>query len=182
MADKILLGITGSAAAFKGVALASLLRKDGFAVDAVLTRAAEEFITPVQMSCVTGRAVYRELFSQSRSDFIPHIALTDENAVMVIAPATSNIIAKAACGIADDLLSSCILANKAPLIVAPSMNTRMWENSATSGNVKKLKNRGVVFAGPVRGELACGSIGDGRFMEPEEILTLIKLNLRESAK
>ncbi len=178
MADRILLGIAGSAAAFKGVVLASLLRKEGYLVDSVLTLSAQEFITPVQLSCVTGRAVYTKMFDQSRCDFIPHIELTHENVLMVIAPATANIIAKTALGIADDLLSSCILANNAPLIIAPSMNTRMWNNPATGKNVTTLEETGVVFAGPVRGELACGSIGDGRFMEPEDILDIIKLKLK----
>lgn len=167
---RVLLGITGSAAAFKGVMLASLLRREGLQVDGVITRAAGMFITDTQLACVTGRPVYGSLFTEQPNDPVPHITLTDKVDLMAVVPATADFIAKAACGLADDLLSSALLACAAPVLMAPSMNSRMWDNPATGRNVGLLRERGVRFAGPVEGELACGSTGIGRLMEPCDIL------------
>ncbi len=170
--NRILLGITGSAAAFKGVMLASLLRKEGFEIDGVLTQAALHFISETQMACVTGRPVYSALFTVQPADPVPHISLTDSIDLFIVVPATADYIAKCASGLADDLLSSAFLACEAPVIMAPSMNTRMWNNRATSANIETLGNRGVVFAGPVSGKLACGTEGMGRLMEPSSILDI----------
>jgi len=169
MGEKIVLGITGSAAAFKGVALASGLRREGFDVDGVLTAAACEFIRPTQLSCITGRPVRTVLFGDM-SDPAPHISLTDGCSLLVVAPATAHFLARAACGLADDLLTSVFLACQAPVIIAPAMNSRMWNNQATVNNVRLLQDRGVRLAGPVEGGLACGTTGKGRMMEPEGIL------------
>jgi len=169
---RVVLGITGSAAAFKGVMLASLLRKEGLDVDAVPTGAACEFVTPTQLACVTGRPVHTGLFTPQPSDAIPHISLTDGCALLVVAPATADFMAKAACGLADDLLSSIFLACDAPVVMAPAMNGRMWANAATRASVSTLRERGVLFAGPVAGMLACGTAGEGRLMEPEDILSI----------
>jgi len=168
--NRVLLGITGSAAAFKGITLASLLRKEGYEIDGVLTAGASQFISDTQLACVTGRPVYNLLFTSQPGDPVPHITLTDSIDLFAVVPATADFIAKAANGLADDLLSSAYLACDAPIVIAPSMNTRMWNNSATAANIEILKSRGVVFAGPVSGPLACGSEGMGRLMEPARIL------------
>lgn len=169
---RILLGITGSAAAFKGIMFASLLRKEGFSVDCVLTRSALQFVSETQLACVTGRPVYSSLFATQPCDPVPHITLTDGIDLFAVVPATADFIGKSANGLADDLLSSAFLACEAPIIMAPSMNTRMWSNSATIANIKILESRGVKFAGPVKGPLACGSKGRGRLMEPSSILEI----------
>ena len=169
---KILLGITGSAAAFKGVMLASLLRKEGFEIDGVLTKAALRFISETQLACVTGRPVYSSLFTVQPGDPVPHITLTDSIDLFTVVPATADFVGKSANGLADDLLSCAFLACEAPVIMAPSMNSRMWNNSATAANIERLESRGVMFAGPVMGPLACGAEGMGRLMEPAGIFKL----------
>ncbi|MCD4848377.1 MAG: flavoprotein [Candidatus Aegiribacteria sp.] len=172
MNERILLGITASAAAFKGVALASLLRKEGYEVDGILSMNALKFVSDTQLACVTGRPVFSTLFTDQPGDPVPHISLTEECSLLVVVPATADYIAKTANGIADDLLTSVFLANEAPVVMAPSMNTRMWCNPATVENVSKLRNRGITFAGPLKGRLACGTMGEGRMMEPVEILSI----------
>lgn len=167
---RIVLGITGSAAAFKGVMLASLLRKEGIEIDGVLTSGALQFISETQLACVTGRPVYGSLFTMQPGDPVPHITLTDSIDLFAVVPATADFIGKSANGLADDLLSSAFLACEAPIIMAPSMNTRMWNNSAVTANLETLESRGVIFAGPVMGPLACGAEGMGRMMEPSSIL------------
>jgi phosphopantothenoylcysteine decarboxylase/phosphopantothenate--cysteine ligase len=170
--SRILLGVTGGAAAFKAVGLASGFRKEGHEVDVVMSAGAREFVTPVQFSCITGRPVYTDLFIDHPGDAIPHITLTDGNDLMVVAPATANYMARIAHGLADDLITAASLASVSPMVIAPSMNTRMWMNPATRANVEILRGRGVVFAGPVEGSLACGTAGQGRMMEPEEIFRI----------
>lgn len=167
---RVLLGIAGSAAAFKGVLLASLLRKEGFRVDGVITAGGLEFVSDTQLACVTGRPVHTDLFIPQPGDPVPHITLTEDVQLLAVVPATADFMAKAACGLADDLLSSVYLACDAPVLMAPSMNTRMWNNRATIDNAKLLRERGVRFAGPVEGDLACGTSGVGRLMEPDGIL------------
>lgn len=170
-AKRVLLGITASAAAFKGVSMASLLRKRGFAVDAVLSKNATRLISPQQIACVTGRGVYSDLWTDlPDADPIPHISLTEDLALMVIAPASASFLARLSLGLADELLTTAALACNSPMVVAPAMNSRMWNNPVTREHVERLGGRGVVFAGPVEGELACGTRGAGRMMEPEEIL------------
>ncbi|MEN8207752.1 MAG: flavoprotein [Candidatus Fermentibacteria bacterium] len=166
---KILLGITGSAAAFKGVMTASLLRKEGFEIDGILTDGALQFVSETQLACVTGRPVYSSLFTEQPGDPVPHITLTDNIDLFLVVPATAGFIGKSSNGLADDLLSCAFLACEAPIVMAPSMNTRMWNNSATTANLKILESRGVVFAGPVTGSLACGTEGMGRMMDPSDI-------------
>mgnify|MGYP001816519342 CR=1 FL=1 len=167
---RILLGITGSAAAFKGIMLASLLRKEGFEIDGILTPGALKFISETQLACVTGRPVHSSLFTVQPADPVPHITLTDTIDLFAVVPATADFMGKSANGLADDLLSSAFLACDAPVIMAPSMNTRMWNNGATAANLEILRSRGVTFAGPVTGPLACGKEGMGRMMEPSGIL------------
>ncbi len=167
---RVLLGITGSAAAFKGVMLASLLRKEGIREDGVITAGGLEFVSDTQLACVTGRPVHTDLFTPQPGDPVPHITLTEGAELLAVVPATADFMAKAACGLADDLLSSVFLACDAPVLMAPSMNTRMWNNRATVDNTSLLRERGVRFAGPVEGGLACGTSGLGRLMEPDGIL------------
>lgn len=166
---KVVLGITSSAAAYKGVALASLLRRSGFAVEGILTAPALELIGPAQLACVTGRTVHTSLFPAQPADPIPHITLSESAVLAIVAPATAHFLARMAHGLADDLLTSTILACECPVVVAPSMNSRMWANPATRENVEKLVSRGVRMAGPVSGALACGTSGEGRMMEPVDI-------------
>jgi len=167
---RVLLGITGSAAAFKGVMLASLLRKRGIHVDGIITKAGKKFVKPTQLSCVTGGRVYSSLFTRQPDDPVPHITLTENIDLMAVVPATADFMARAAHGLAPDLLTASFLACAAPVVMAPSMNSRMWNNPATSANFSLLRGRGIVFSGPVSGKLACGTSGMGRMEEPEEIL------------
>lgn len=166
---RILMGVTGGAAAFKAVSLASLFRKEGHEVDGIMSGGAIELVTPAQLSCVTGRPVYHRLFIEQPGDAIPHISLTDNPDLMVIAPATAHFIARVALGLADELITAAALACQAPMVIAPAMNSRMWSNPATRQNIDTLAARGVTFAGPVEGILACGMSGEGRMMEPEDI-------------
>lgn len=175
---EILLGVTGGAAAFKAVSLASLLRKSGHTVNSILTGAATEFITSTQLSAVSGMPCFTDLFSSRPTEFIPHIALTDNVDLLIVAPATAHFLARAAHGLADDLLTSAFLACAAPVLIAPAMNTRMWNNPAVQANVKILLSRGIRFAGPVPGKLACGTTGDGRMMEPVDIAGLCRRILK----
>jgi len=171
---RILLGITGGAAAYKAVELASLFRRDGHEIDGVLSGGALEFITPNQLSCITGRPVFSRLFIEQPGDSIPHISLTDSLDLMVIAPATANFIARITHGFADELITAAALACEAPMVLAPTMNTRMWHNPATRHNIEILKGRGIVLAGPVEGRLACGTRGEGRMMEPIKIIEICR--------
>lgn len=166
------MGVTGGVAAYKAVSLASLLRKAGHSVNCILTAGGTEFITPAQLSAVSGRPCYTGLFPLQPDAMIPHIALTDHADLMVVVPATAHFIARAAHGLADDLLTSAFLACAAPVLLAPAMNTRMWTNAAVQANVRTLGARGIIFAGPVDGVLACGATGPGRMMEPSDILRI----------
>ena len=166
---KIVVGITGGIAAYKAAELVRQLCKRDAEVDVVMTRNAQQFVTPLTFQTISSHPVHTDLFSSYQAE-ISHIALADKADLIIIAPATANIIAKCAAGIADDLLSSVILSTKAPVLIAPAMNTKMWENSVTKHNVAKLKERGFTFAGPATGELACGYDGKGRLAETDDIL------------
>jgi phosphopantothenoylcysteine decarboxylase/phosphopantothenate--cysteine ligase len=176
MSHRVLLGVTGSAAAFKGVALASILAKKGYSVDPVLTAAGARFVGPAQLSSVTGRRTWTEMFGEP-GDHMPHITLSESAHILVVAPATADIIARMALGMADGLLPALALAFSGPVVVAPSMNSRMWESKPTMENVGRLRSRGVVFAGPSKGRLACGDSGTGRMMEPEEVAEIVDREL-----
>jgi len=171
---RILLGVTGGAAAYKAVELASLFRREGHEIDGVLSGGALEFITANQLSCVTGRPVFSRLFIEQPGDSIPHISLTDSLDLMVIAPATAHFMARITYGLADELITAAALACEAPMVLAPAMNTRMWNNPATRHNVELLKKRGIILAGPVEGRLACGTEGEGRMMEPTDIIRICR--------
>ena len=169
MARTIVLGVTGSIAAYKACELVRLFVKNGDDVRVVMTDHAKEFVTPLTFRTLSRNPVENAMFADPLEWKPGHISLADAADVLVVAPATANIIAKMANGIADDLLSSVALATKAPIVVAPAMNTGMWENAATQGNIATLKGRGVRFVEVGDGELACGTSGPGRMAEPEAI-------------
>ena len=169
----IVLGITGSVAAYKAVELASKLTQDGARVDVVMTGSAQEFVAPLTFRSVTQRPVVTEMFDLESEFSIEHVSLAERAELVVVAPATANIIAKLAAGIADDILGCTLLATRAPVIVAPAMNVNMYENQATQENIARLKERGYKFVGPATGRLASGAWGLGRFAEIDEILGAI---------
>jgi len=165
----ILLGISGGIAAYKTPELVRLLKKAGANVCVVMTRAAQEFVTPLTLQSLSGEPVRTELMDPQQESTMGHIDLARWADVILIAPATANFIAKMAHGLANDLLTTLCLAADSDIIVAPAMNHVMWSNPATQSNVEKLKGFGVQFEGPVPGDLACGETGDGRMQEPEAL-------------
>ncbi len=170
----VVLGVTGSIAAYKAVELASKLTQAGAKVDVVMTKCATEFVTPLTFRSITHRPVATDMFANPDEYDIEHIALAERAEVMVIAPATADIMAKLAAGIADDLLCCTVLATKAPIVLAPAMNVHMWENAITQENLTKLRNRGFKIVEPGYGALACGETGKGRLADVEDILAAIR--------
>jgi phosphopantothenoylcysteine decarboxylase/phosphopantothenate--cysteine ligase len=166
----IVLGVTGSIAAYKAADLASRLTQAGFSVHTVMTENATKLIAPATFRALTGRPVATEMFDLSNPFSIEHVSLAEIAEALVIAPATANVIAKLAHGIADDLLTCTALATRAPILIAPAMHTAMWENRATLANVETLRERGVAFAGPTVGRLASGGHGAGRMATVDDIL------------
>ena len=167
----IVLGITGGIAAYKSQTLIQLFKSHGYEVRVTATRHALEFVTPLTIETLSQNKLYSELFDPTEHRDVQHISMADWADCVVVAPATANILAKMAHGIADDLLSSTLLATKAPVVVAPAMNDGMWENPATQANLAALASRGVRVVSPGTGELACGTSGTGRMAEPSEILS-----------
>ena len=166
---KIVLGVTGGIAAYKSAELVSRLRHLGAEVHVIMTRNATEFVSPLTFQTLSANQVVTDTFQAPEYWNVEHVALAKLAEVFVIAPATANIIAKMAAGIADDMLSTTVLATRAQVLVAPAMNTGMWTAEATQENVKTLRERGVRFIGPENGILACGDEGAGRMSEPERI-------------
>ncbi len=158
----VVLGVTGSIAAYKALDLVSRLRRKGIAVIVVMTRSARELVGPASFESLSGNPVAADLFPRSKPQQIEHIALADAADVLAVVPATANTIGKAALGIADDLLSTVIMAATAPVVCAPAMNVHMWNSAAVQQNVKTLAARGWTMAGPGEGRLACGTEGMGR--------------------
>lgn len=170
-ARTIVLGVSGGIACYKAVELARLFVKEQFGVVCVMTDHAQEFIRPLTFATVTGRKVAATLWDRELpSGSMPHIDLARESSLLIVAPATANIIAKFHAGIADDLLSTLFLSFKGPRLVAPAMNTEMYNHPATQRNIRELTDWGVRFVGPASGGLACGDEGIGRMEEPETIL------------
>lgn len=167
---RLLLGVTGGVAAYKAAALLRLLVKAGADVRVVMTESACRFVQPAQMQALAGTAVYTDMWDPRVPDNMPHIELSRDRELVVVAPATADFIAKIANGLADDLLSTLCLARDCPLFVAPAMNRQMWEHPATRRNVATLAGDGVAIIGPVAGEQACHEVGMGRMLEPEEIV------------
>jgi phosphopantothenoylcysteine decarboxylase/phosphopantothenate--cysteine ligase len=164
---RIVLGVSGGIAAYKAAEIARALIQNGHQVQAVLTRAAEEFIRPLTFASLTGRKVITELFSSASPDAtlsssIEHIGVAQEHDLLLVAPATANVIGKFALGIADDFLSTMYLAFRGPVVLAPAMNTEMWAHPAVQTNVETLRRRGHTIVDPADGFLACGTYGPGR--------------------
>ncbi len=171
--SKIILGVTGSIAAFKAAALASQLTREGHSVHAVLTRNACRFVAPLTFQAITSNQVVVDPFEPA-ADYNPsHVSQARGTALLVVAPATANIIAKMASGIADDMLSTTYLSVDCHVLVAPAMHANMYLHPAVQENVSRLKGRGVHFVGPREGRLASGDTGPGRMAEPEEIAEVI---------
>jgi len=167
---KIILGITGGIAAYKAIELARLFIKSGASVWPVMTKASANFITPLTLQTITGNPVARDMFDLTQESRISHIELAEKADIVVVAPATANIIGKVASGIADDLLTTVIMATRAPLLFAPAMNSNMYENKIVQANIERLKKNGCSFIGPEEGELACGYEGRGRLAPIEDIV------------
>lgn len=167
---RIALGITGGIAAYKSAELIRLLIKQGASVQVAMTEAATHFVTPTTFQALSGNRVFVDQWDTSAANSMAHINFSREADVVLVAPASANFLAKVAHGIADNLLTTLTLARNCPLLVAPAMNRQMWSNPATQRNVATLRGDGVVVLGPATGEQACGEIGDGRMIEPEEIL------------
>ena len=175
MADKsVLLIIGGGIAAYKTLELIRRLKEAGIGARAILTKAGTEFVTPLSVSALSGNKAYTDMFSLTDETEMGHIQLSRSADLVVVAPATADLMAKLANGLANDLASTALLATDKPILMAPAMNVRMWNNEATKRNLKTLKNDGVLFVGPNDGEMACGEFGPGRMAEPEAILAAIQ--------
>ena len=177
---EIVLGVTGGIAAYKSAEVVSRLRHLGANVHVIMTKNATEFVSPLTFQTLSANQVVTDTFQAPEYWNVEHVALAKRAEIFVIAPATANIMAKMACGIADDMLSTTVLATKAPVLLAPAMNTGMWTAAATQANLKTLQERGIQFVGPDSGILACGDEGAGRMSEPEAIVAAIcdRLNAR----
>ena len=181
MKQNILLGVTGSIAAYKAADIANTLTKDGYHVEVILTRGGMEFITPLTFSTLTKNRVHTDLFEEKYPREVLHISLAQNADILLIAPASADIIGKLANGIADDMLSTVALAvHKIPVYIAPAMNTYMYENPIVQENISKLIRFGYHIIEPREGRLACGDLGRGALAEVSVIITLIESQLRES--
>lgn len=171
---KILLGVTGSIAAYKAAELIRLLRKNNFFVQVVLTKSAKQFVTPLTLQALSGNPVLENMWEPTEGNGMEHINLARTADLILIAPASGNFIAKLAHGLADDLLTNLCLARSCPLLVAPAMNVEMFNNTATQRNIEIIKNDGIVISGPDSGEQACGEVGFGRLINFESMMLDIK--------
>ena len=176
----ILLGISGSISSYKAVDLASKLVQHGADLDVIMTSSAAQFIAPLTFESIIHKPVIQDVFTSGSEEGIYHISATEQADLVVIAPATANMIAKIANGICDDPVSLAVLSSKAPVIVCPAMDGHMYQNPATQENIQKLTDRGIVLVGPTTGHLASGSIGQGRLVEPSDILGHIRLLLGQT--
>ena len=176
----VILGITGSIAAYKAADIANLLVKNNINVHVIMTNAAAKFITPLTFQTLTKNRVYTDLFEGFEDTDVRHISLAQKSSCCVIAPATANIIGKIASGIADDMLSTVVMAvrNK-PVIICPAMNTAMYENAVTQGNIAKLRSLGYQFVEPRESVLACGDLGKGALANKDIIIAAIKKAIGE---
>ena len=171
---KILLGVTGSIAAYKAAELIRLLRKNNFFVQVVLTKSAKQFVTPLTLQALSGNPVLENMWDPTEGNGMEHINLARTADLILIAPASGNFIAKLAHGLADDLLTNLCLARSCPLLVAPAMNVEMFNNTATQRNIEIIKSDGIVISGPDSGEQACGEVGFGRLINFESMMLDIK--------
>jgi phosphopantothenoylcysteine decarboxylase len=174
---ELLIGVTGGIAAYKTAALVSRLVQAGAGVTVIMTRSATKLVGPKTFEALTGRGVLTRVFGRGAH---PHIELAEKAELLCIAPATANIIAKAAVGLADDLLSTVLLAFDGPVLMAPAMNTLMWQKPAVQRNVAQLRSDGISLIDPESGYLSCGMIGAGRMAEPDRIFQAIREKLAET--
>ncbi len=180
---RIVVGVTGSIACYKTCDLVSTLRKDpGVSLHVVMTREATKFVTPLTFQTLTGNKVYTDLFEAPEEWDLLHTSLSAQADLILISPATLNLIGKLASGICDDLLTGILFASRAPVILAPAMNTGMYEHPVAQENMGKLKKLGYQFVGPIRGELACREIGLGHIAEQEQILAAVRKRLKQGGK
>ncbi len=175
----VILGVGGGIAAYKSAELARLLIQQGHAVQVVMTAGAQEFVRPLTFAALTGRKVITGLFASGEpeatlSSAIEHIGVAQENDLLVVAPATADLLARFANGLADDFLTTLYLAFTGPVVLAPAMNTKMWLHAATQSNLETLRRRGHRIVDPEEGELACGMVGPGRLAGPEQIALAVK--------
>lgn len=182
MAKSVLLIIGGGIAAYKCLELIRHLKTRGHRVRTIMTKAAEEFVTPLSVASLTGEKVYTSLFSLTDEIEMGHIELSRAADLLVVAPATADLMAKMAHGLADDLASTALLATDKPVLIAPAMNVRMWTHAATRRNLETLKRDGVSIIGPNDGEMACGEFGPGRMAEPLEIVAAIEQKLQPGGR
>lgn len=175
---EIVLGVTGSIAAYKAAELVRLMVKAGWAVTVVMTKGATRFVGPLTFRTLSRRPAVVDMFEEPEEWIPGHIAVSDRAAVMVVAPCTANVIAKLAHGVGDDVLTATALACRAPLVVAPAMNVHMWEHPATRANVATLQQRGATLVDVGTGDLACGYDGQGRMAEPARIMEVVADILR----
>jgi phosphopantothenoylcysteine decarboxylase / phosphopantothenate---cysteine ligase len=171
---RILLIVSGGIAAYKGLALIRRLRERGAAVRCIMTAAAQHFVTPLSAASLSEDKVYTDLWSLTDESEMGHIRLSREADLVVVAPASADLIARMAAGLADDLAATALLASNKPVLIAPAMNVMMWAHPATQANLATLAGRGVMRVGPGAGDLACGEVGSGRMAEPEEIVEAIE--------
>jgi phosphopantothenoylcysteine decarboxylase/phosphopantothenate--cysteine ligase len=171
---RILLGVTGGIAAYKAAVLARALVKSGCDVRVAMTEAATRFVTPVTLQALTGQTVWTDMWDPRVADNMSHIELSRDRDLVLVAPASADFLAKVAHGLADDLLSTLVLARRCGLMLAPAMNVEMWDNPATQRNLASLLKDGVAFAGPATGDQACGETGMGRMLEPEQIVAEVE--------
>ena len=170
---RILLIVGGGIAAYKSLDLVRRLKERGASVRAILTRGGAEFVTPLSLSVLTEEKAFTDLFDLKDEAEIGHIRLSREADLVVVAPATADLLAKMAHGLADDLATAVLLATDKKVLAAPAMNVRMWEHAATQRNIAQLRDDGIIFVGPNEGEMACGEYGPGRMAEPGEIVDAI---------
>lgn len=180
MAQKknIILGVTASIAIYKACEIIRRLKEENFSVTVVMTKEAEELIKPIVFQSLSNNRVYRGLFELPEGRQIEHISLADNAGLVLIAPATANIIGKLSCGISDDLLTCVCCATKAQVLICPAMNENMYNNKITQANIKKLKSIGYKFAEPIKGRLACGEVGAGCLAEVANIIKEVKKILK----
>ena len=181
-APRIALGVSGGIAAYKAAEIVRGLRKAGADVHVLMTENAQRFITPLTLETLSGHRVLSDPWERGEGSDIQHITLARDLDVMVVAPATADVLARMAHGLANDFLTTFHLAVTAPILVAPAMNNWMWEHPATRENLKTLKDRGVTVVDPVPGELACGEEGIGRMAEPETIVAAVFDRLKKKAR
>jgi len=178
----VLLVVSGGIAAYKALELIRLLRKEGAGVRCILTAAARQFVTPLSVSALSEEKVYGELFSLTDEAEMGHIQLSRSADLVVVAPATADLLAKLTHGLADDLASTALLATDKPVLAAPAMNVRMWQHPATQANLASLRQRGTLFVGPDEGAMACGEFGPGRMAEPAAILEAVEAFFAPAAR